>query len=193
MELVMSRRLISFVIPGDAKAFARTIGSNRVTPPPQRAYMNLVTYYAFKAMENEELLEGPLKLNITVEYLRPKSWSKTRKEKTLWKCTAPDADNLAKIVKDAMNKIVYRDDAQIAELVVKKLYTERGQSTVTVAQLGSGFMARDKSAEEVEAIYQAELKLLTAENDRVYGVGKRPKRATCEWGAFIGRPRRKTP
>lgn len=35
----------------------------------------------------------------------------------------PDIDNIIKSCMDALNKISYRDDAQVAELVVKKYYT----------------------------------------------------------------------
>lgn len=36
----------------------------------------------------------------------------------------PDADNLAKTVLDALNRVAYRDDAQIVELVVVKSWGE---------------------------------------------------------------------
>ena len=38
-------------------------------------------------------------------------------------CKKPDADNIAKVVSDALNGIVYEDDSQICDLNVKKLYT----------------------------------------------------------------------
>jgi Holliday junction resolvase RusA-like endonuclease len=35
-----------------------------------------------------------------------------------------DADNIAKIVLDSLNKIAYYDDAQVVELEVKKIYAQ---------------------------------------------------------------------
>ena len=36
----------------------------------------------------------------------------------------PDVDNIAKTILDALNGVIYRDDAQVIELVVKKSYIE---------------------------------------------------------------------
>ena len=36
----------------------------------------------------------------------------------------PDSDNLAKSIMDAMNTICFKDDGQVASLLVKKIYTD---------------------------------------------------------------------
>jgi Holliday junction resolvase RusA-like endonuclease len=41
--------------------------------------------------------------------------------------TAPDADKLARSVGDALNGVCWRDDAQLVELTVRKLYTCHAQ------------------------------------------------------------------
>jgi Holliday junction resolvase RusA-like endonuclease len=131
---------ISFVVPGEAKQFARagSRGAQRFTPRPQRDYMAAVKMFAQTAMGDEPPRTGPLALTMRVEYLIPPSWSKKRRDAAKWKTTAPDADNLAKIVKDALNKIVYCDDAQIAYLVVQKVYSEFARSTICVTELCEG-------------------------------------------------------
>ncbi len=40
-------------------------------------------------------------------------------------CKKPDADNIANVVSDDLNGILYEDDNQICNLNVKKLYTEQ--------------------------------------------------------------------
>lgn len=35
----------------------------------------------------------------------------------------PDADNIAKVVLDALNNICYKDDTQVVELIVNKYYS----------------------------------------------------------------------
>ena len=66
----------------------------------------------------------------------PARFTKKQKElaeaEILRPTTKPDADNLAKAITDAMNGIVYADDAQIAELVCKKLYGAEPRVMVTV-------------------------------------------------------------
>lgn len=36
----------------------------------------------------------------------------------------PDVDNIAKTILDALNGVIYRDDSQVVELVIKKSYIE---------------------------------------------------------------------
>jgi Holliday junction resolvase RusA-like endonuclease len=41
-----------------------------------------------------------------------------------WRTSKPDFDNLAKIVGDALNKVAWLDDAQIAAAWVRKVYSD---------------------------------------------------------------------
>ena len=75
-----------------------------------------------------EMLEGSIKAEIHVYYKIPKSYTKKRvelirqgKERP---CKTPDADNIAKVVLDSLNKIAFNDDAQVVELSVIKRWTE---------------------------------------------------------------------
>lgn len=75
-----------------------------------------------------ELLEGSIKAKIFVYYKIPKSYTKKRVELIRQckehPCKKPDADNIAKIVLDSLNKIAFNDDAQVVELIVIKKWTE---------------------------------------------------------------------
>ena len=42
-------------------------------------------------------------------------------------CKKPDADNIAKVVCDALNKVAYDDDTQICNLYVCKRYTKEDE------------------------------------------------------------------
>ncbi|HHQ4407925.1 TPA: RusA family crossover junction endodeoxyribonuclease [Clostridium perfringens] len=63
-----------------------------------------------------------------VYYKIPKSYTKKRVQAIrdgLEKPTKkPDGDNIAKIIFDSLNGISYKDDSQILELRVIKIYTE---------------------------------------------------------------------
>ena len=55
----------------------------------------------------------------------------------------PDADNVAKIILDALNGYAYEDDSQVTELTVMKRYDESYEGVrVTVTALEGGEYAR---------------------------------------------------
>lgn len=116
--------MIEFHVPGEPVAFARSggNGTQRFTPKKQRDFMALVKLAGSKAMEGRELLSGPLHASIVARYSIPASWPIKRRAEALWKESRPDIDNLAKLTADALNDIVYQDDAQICSLHVEKIY-----------------------------------------------------------------------
>jgi Holliday junction resolvase RusA-like endonuclease len=132
-----SGEIISFVVPGEPVPFARAgaNGKARFTPRKQADFMAAIRLYAQQAMGETAPIDGPVELCLRAEYLVPASWPKKKKDAAKWKASKPDADNLAKIFKDAMNTIVWKDDAQVASLTVQKTYGLFARVTVTVAEL----------------------------------------------------------
>jgi Holliday junction resolvase RusA-like endonuclease len=65
-------------------------------------------------------LEGPIGMDLTFIFPRPKSVPKKYGEGRQWHTVKPDRDNLQKSVQDALNGILYRDDAQICDGFVTK-------------------------------------------------------------------------
>ncbi len=128
---------ITIVIPGEAVAFARTgqHGAMHFTPPKQRGHEALIVHEAGLAMQGKELWSCPVSLDVTVEYLVPKSRSKWEQAALYWKTSKPDLDNLAKLVKDALTTVVFEDDSQIAELSARKVYGVKPQTVIRVAPL----------------------------------------------------------
>ena len=52
-------------------------------------------------------------------------------------CTKkPDADNIVKVVLDALNKVAYRDDAQVVELVAIKRWSNTSKLKVVIEEIG---------------------------------------------------------
>ena len=113
---------VSFTVPGEPVAFARTRGIHRMTPAPQRAWMAHCGTMARLAMRGREPLEGALQLDVKAVHAIPASWPKAKASAATWKTSVPDADNLAKLCADSLKGIVWRDDAQAARLVVEKVY-----------------------------------------------------------------------
>jgi Holliday junction resolvase RusA-like endonuclease len=116
---------VSFMLEGEPKQWARAGRSGKFsfTPRPQAVHMDLLRL-AVSRVHKGPPLDGPLKLSISCVYEWPKSWSDKRRRATgaHWKTSKPDADNLVKIVGDSLNKILWHDDAQIAETYCTKQY-----------------------------------------------------------------------
>lgn len=131
--------MIAFSIHGEPVAkgrprFVRATG-RAFTPQKTVNYEDRIEEAAARAMNGREPFAGALRLIVRATFLVPASWSQKRKNAAHWKTSKPDADNIAKIVKDALNKIAYRDDAQIAELTVQKQYGPIAGLTVTIEEL----------------------------------------------------------
>jgi Holliday junction resolvase RusA-like endonuclease len=119
-------------IPGEPKGKGRpryTKSGHAYTPRDTAVYEQLVRL-TFKgkypqAMPFEK--DTPLKAVICAWFSIPKSVSKTKRElmeKGYIKPTKKsDADNIAKIVLDSLNKIAYYDDAQVVNLQIIKKYS----------------------------------------------------------------------
>ena len=87
-----------------------------------------------------QILTGPVRVTITAFYQVPKSWSLKKKDRAIGgliaPTTKPDADNIAKIICDALNGLAFKDDAQVVILEVVKKYTDQGDHvTVTVVEV----------------------------------------------------------
>ena len=71
-------------------------------------------------------LDGPVEFILYIYKTKAKF---TKKEKALieedkcWCITKPDADNVAKLVLDALNGIAYKDDNQVAKITAYKKWT----------------------------------------------------------------------
>lgn len=132
---------VKFIIPGDVVPWARAGGGKTVmkfTPKKQRDYMGAIRAEAHRAMKAfPGPLTGPLQLKIAAVYLWPKATTKARLAAAdgAWKTTKPDSDNITKIVKDAMNTIVYVDDAQISFSSCWKVLGNKAGLVVEVVSL----------------------------------------------------------
>ena len=132
---------LTFFVPGPPKGKARARAGNgrhytpKVTVDAERG----ISWAARKAMVGSTLVEGAVYLEITALFERPKSWPKSRKvEINVPHINKPDWDNVGKLVSDALNGIVWRDDSQVAQAVVAKRYADVGAATglfVTVSAL----------------------------------------------------------
>ena len=135
---------IVFVIPGVArgKQRPRATRTGRVYTPAQtvnqEAYIKML---AATAMRGFAPFGGPLVATFSIFVAIPKSYNKQQRklidEGKLWPTAKPDIDNVVKLLCDAMNGVVYRDDKQIVDLLVTKQYGDAGSTHVMIAMKGA--------------------------------------------------------
>lgn len=105
------------------------------TPANTRRYESNLKFVAQETMGDRAPLEGPLKVCVFAAFPVPASWSKKKQAAALAglirPTTKPDADNLMKVL-DALNQVVWRDDSQIVDGFVRKLYSETPGLIVTI-------------------------------------------------------------
>lgn len=85
------------------------------------------------------ITDKPVKVEVVALFAPPKSTRKRDRIEMLANrilpVKKPDCDNIAKIVLDALNKIAYKDDAQVAELSVKKRYAAAAKVFVHIEEI----------------------------------------------------------
>lgn len=110
------------------------------TPNETKKYEELIREYFYSSVtKKNKLSEKAFRVNIIAIYEPIKSMSKKQKENLIrnqsYYTKKSDVDNIAKIVMDALNGIVYKDDAQICELFVQKKYGEKNKIVVEMEEL----------------------------------------------------------
>lgn len=125
--------MIEFIIPGKPQAKARPRFSNghAYTPDKTTAYEAAVAwaYKSAAAKANKQPYAGDVPLSLTViahmpiPSSRPKYQRIAMDDGSIMPTGRPDWDNIGKIISDALNGIAYKDDAQIVDARVIKVYS----------------------------------------------------------------------
>ena len=117
--------------------FVRSTG--RVyTPGKTVTYEGALALAGQQAMRGQQPLRGPITVHATAYMPIPMSWPRRKILAALegsLRPGRPDADNLLKVL-DALNGVVWHDDAQIAEARISKLYDPDPRLEVEVYPLG---------------------------------------------------------
>ena len=124
-------------VPGEPKGWQRTghrVAINKrgrhvavpYTQAQTRAEQGAIKWFANVAMRGRAPLEGPLCLSVMAYMAIPASWSHKKRADALagliFPTGKPDVDNIIKLLADAVNKLVWRDDAQVVSASVWKRY-----------------------------------------------------------------------
>lgn len=94
------------------------------TPQKTSEYEEKIrNYYVSKV---SDYYEDAIRIELTFYMPIPKSASKKNKslmvDNTIKHVKKPDTDNMVKALLDSINKVAYKDDSQITQLIAKKRY-----------------------------------------------------------------------
>lgn len=141
-------RPVRFVVPGAAVGKGRPRFAKRgnfvstYTPERTANYENLVRLAAGRAMYGRALIEGPVLLEVDIAVAVPASWSQKKQREALagelLPTTKPDADNVLKLVCDALNGVVWHDDRQVCAVAMSKTYRDVPFVSVVVSPIDVG-------------------------------------------------------
>lgn len=113
LEPVAKGRHRSFVQRGEVRHV-----SSRETAIFERDVKRLATFQ----WKGAKPLEGPLRVVMLFRMTKPEEGSGKKGSKMDEPFCVPDIDNLVKAVCDGLNRVVWKDDAQICELCCKKVW-----------------------------------------------------------------------
>ena len=109
------------------------------TPQDTVNYENLVRLSYQQSCNELRVLQGEVSMKIDAFFPIPKSTSKKKHQLmaigAIQYTKKPDADNVAKAICDALNKIAYVDDSQIVSLEVNKYYSDVPRAEITITEV----------------------------------------------------------
>ena len=129
--------MLRFEIPGEPIPLKRhRTCKGKTYDPSKEAKRNFAWLVKQRAVGLFPHAEG-IKVEIEYHMPIPKSYSKTKRLNAIGKphTKKPDLTNLAKFTEDALNHILWKDDAIIADLHVKKIYSEEPKTVINLEKI----------------------------------------------------------
>lgn len=113
--------------------------TRRMYTPTKTSTFEEKVKWTFKSKYNvdTEPSTKPFKAKIIAIFEPPKSTSKKKLKELLYKeyTKKPDVDNIAKVILDSLNGLAYKDDNQIAELLILKQYGEENKILIELEEI----------------------------------------------------------
>lgn len=121
---------------GRTRAFIRNGRVGHYTPDKTRIYEGMIRTAAIEALGDRLPFDVPVELELRAVFAVPASFSRRKHAEaisgTIKPGKKPDLDNVAKAWNDALNGVIYRDDALIVRSVLEKRYGPAPLVVVTV-------------------------------------------------------------
>ena len=130
---------VTFAVPGKpfGKQRPRATRQGRVYTPKETVRFEQVV--AQIAVENFPApFTGPVRLTVIATFAPAASWSRKKREGCIGSphVSRPDLDNCIKGIADALNRVAWADDGQVAEITARKQWGTCDGTLVTVEAIG---------------------------------------------------------
>lgn len=128
---------VKFEMLGEPKAKGRPrfVKGRTYTPKDTVYFENLVKTH-YQDQSDDAYFTEQIKVTVDAWFKIPKSVSKKKMELMergkIRPTKKPDCDNLLKSICDSLNLVAYDDDKQIVEVTLRKWYTHRPRTVVTI-------------------------------------------------------------
>ena len=130
---------VSFVIPAKpaGKARPRLTGDIVYTPMKTKAYENFIKGCYIEQCGDVNFGDKSISLDVKAYVPLITKFKKAERADALLgliKPTAkPDADNILKVILDALNELAYDDDRYIYKVTVERIYSEEPRTEITIS------------------------------------------------------------
>ena len=123
--------------PLRAKQRPRVAMGHAYTPEPTRRAERALAWHAVQQV-GQRSLQCALKVQIDVQVPPPRAWPAKARDAAIQGAAKPvcrpDLDNLAKMVLDALQGVLWADDSQVSDLVVTRRFGPKHHTTIIVEQ-----------------------------------------------------------
>jgi Holliday junction resolvase RusA-like endonuclease len=132
---------VVFTVKGEPKGKARPRfnKSGQVYTTDGTSNYETLVGFSYRNSARGYKFTSPVRVTVRAFHKPPKSKSKRVVEDMLngriLPTKKPDADNVAKIVLDGLNKVAWEDDTQVVEMMVIKRYGEEPMVAVTIEEI----------------------------------------------------------
>lgn len=129
---------VEFTIPGKPFAWRRARSNGKVRFNDKKMEDHAETVGTIAKPFFPQPIEGPVRLELRCTFKVPASYGKAKRAATIWRphTQRPDGSNIQKQVEDALNRIAWIDDSQIADSRCIKLWGDRDETIVIVEVMG---------------------------------------------------------
>ena len=139
----MQFEIVGVPIGKSRPKFSTIHGFAQAIKPKEDVYYENLVKISFQQGKSGDydLFDKPIKMKIEAFFDIPKTFSKKRTieatEGRISPQKKPDADNIAKIICDALNNVAYKDDTQIVDAQCRKFYSDEPRVEVVIREISS--------------------------------------------------------
>lgn len=131
----MSTRAITFEVAGPPVPWsrARSAGSRRFSAPEMERAKAAIGWAARQS--RVRMIDGPVSVTVCAVFAMPRSCSAAERDKLRGApvIKRPDADNLMKLVMDALEGIAFTDDRMVAHQASLKIWGDASRTIIKVS------------------------------------------------------------